>query len=354
MKKILHLIIIYMSLWLFSACDVHEWPETPEFVKLHLRLNYETDMTEWYHQYDGQGVVEQGLGETYDNRREYGQIRYIVRAYPVSEKQRTTEGYRHEFVFTRSITEGYDHEMTLDLLPGNYNIMVWSDLIPTSGTAYFYDVSNFAEIRLLGDHQANTDYRDAFRGKENISLIADVMEKLPDTLDIVMQRPLAKYEFITTDVQEFLDKEAVRVASKANSGNTASDDDASSRVINLEDYKVVFYYKGFMPDAYSIHTDKPVDSSTGVFYESTLKKLTESEASMGFDFVMVNGQKSVVTVQVGIYDKEDVQLSLSDPIEIPLKRAHHTIIRGILLMSEASGGVTISPDFDGDYNLILP
>ena len=75
---------------------------------------------------------------------------------------------------------------------------------------------------------------------------------------------------------------------------------------------------------------------------------------MGFDFVMVNGQKSVVTVQVGIYDKEDVQLSLSDPIEIPLKRAHHTIIRGILLMSEASGGVTISPDFDGDYNLILP
>ena len=46
MRKILYLIIC-MPLLLFSACDVHEWPETPEFVKIHLCLNYETDMTKW-------------------------------------------------------------------------------------------------------------------------------------------------------------------------------------------------------------------------------------------------------------------------------------------------------------------
>ena len=50
MRKILYL-IISMPILLLSACDVHEWPETPEFVKLHLRLNYETDMTEWEHLY---------------------------------------------------------------------------------------------------------------------------------------------------------------------------------------------------------------------------------------------------------------------------------------------------------------
>ena len=63
MRKILY-IIISMPILLLSACDVHEWPETPEFVKLHLRLNYETDMTEWEHLYDGASVIEQGLGET--------------------------------------------------------------------------------------------------------------------------------------------------------------------------------------------------------------------------------------------------------------------------------------------------
>ena len=76
MRKILYLIIC-LPILLFSACDVHEWPETPEFVKLHLRLNYETDMTEWEHLYDGAEVIEQGYGETYDNHRDYGKIRYM-------------------------------------------------------------------------------------------------------------------------------------------------------------------------------------------------------------------------------------------------------------------------------------
>ncbi len=349
--KSLILIIIVGTL---TACDVHEWPETPEYVKLHLRLNYETDITEWEHLYNGTSVIEQGYGETYDNYRDYGKIRYIVRIYPASEKMRTTSDYNtEEFVFTKDLLEGYDHEVTLDLLPGNYNVMVWSDLVQTSGDSHFHNADNFAEIRLQGDHKGNNDYRDAFRGSNNISLVADIVEHLPDTLDIAMQRPLAKFEFVTNDVVEFIDKESVRVASKAN-GNKASNDDTPTRAINIQDYKVVFYYVGFMPDAYSINTDKPVDSSTGVMFESTLKKLSESNASMGFDYVFVNGKKSAVTVQIGIYDNEDTQLSLTEPIEIPLKRSHHTILTGMFLMSEASGGVTINPDFDGDHNLIFP
>ena len=73
MRKILYLIIC-LPLLLLSACDVHEWPETPEFVKMHLRLNYETDMTEWEHLYDGAEVIEQGYGETYDNHRDLSRI----------------------------------------------------------------------------------------------------------------------------------------------------------------------------------------------------------------------------------------------------------------------------------------
>ena len=271
MRKILYLIIC-LPILLLSACDVHEWPETPEFVKLHLRLNYETDMTEWEHLYDGAEVIEQGYGETYDNHRDL-------------------QDYTQEFVFTKDIAEGYDHEVTLDVLPGNYNFMVWSDLVQTSGDSHFYNADNFAEITLQGDHKGNNDYRDAFRGTNNITLVADIMERLPDTLDVVMQRPLAKFEFVTNDVVEFIDKESTRIASKANGNKAASTDDTPTRAVNIEDYKVVFYYVGFMPHAYSMHTDKPVDSSTGVMFESTLKKLSESEASMGFDYVFVNGKK---------------------------------------------------------------
>ena len=109
-----------------------------------------------------------------------------------------------------------------------------------------------------------------------------------------------------------------------------------------------------MPCAYSMFTDKPVDSSTGVMFQSALKGLNDREASLGFDYVFVNGTESAITVQIGLYDKEGTRLSLTEPIRVPLRRNHHTVLRGKFLMSKASGGVTINPDFDGDHNLIFP
>ena len=219
-------------------------------------------------------------------------------------------------------------------------------MVKSSADAYFYDATNFAEIVLQGEHEANTDHRDAFRGINSISLVADIIEYIPDTLDITMQRPLAKYEFITTDLKEFIDKEFEILQKEAASRG----EDPPSRV-NTDDYKVVFYYSGFMPNAYNINTDKPVDSKMGVLFESKIGVLSENEASLGFDYVFVNGKKSAVTVQIGLYDKEDRQLALSEPIDVPLQRNYHTVLKGSFLMQQASGGMTINPEFDGNFNI---
>ncbi len=351
-RSLYHIIISVFAVWALSGCDVHEFPEAPERVPFHLRLDYDTDMTEWKHLYDGKDKIEEGLGETYDNHRAYGNIRYVVRAYPLSDKQRTSQECTQEFVFTRDIAGGYNHEVTLDLVPGDYNIMVWSDIVQRSGDAYFHDKENFAEITLQGDHQGNNDYRDAFRGSGSLSLASDIAERVPDTLDIAMQRPLAKYEFVTTDLAEFIVKEQTRAEakSKAQSGNG---EDVPTRV-SIDDYRVVFYYVGFMPNAYSLFRDEPVDTAKGVLFESKLNSLSETEASVGFDYVFVKGTESAVTVQIGIYDDEGTQVSLTEQIMVPLKRSHHTIMRGRFLMSEASGGVSINPEFDGDHNLVFP
>ncbi len=346
--KSLKSILLIITIGALTACDVHEWPETPDFVKLHLRLNYETEMTEWEHLYDGTKVTEQGYGVRYDNHREYGKIRYIIRTYPVSEKMRTTLNYTQEFVFTKEISEGYDHEVTLDLLPGNYNIMVWSDLVQTDGDSHFYDATNFTEITLQGDHKGNNDYRDAFRGSGNISLATDIAEHAPDILEITMQRPLAKFEFLTKDLKEFIDKEYEYLQKEA-----ATRGETPPTRVNTDDYKVIFYYSGYMPNTYNMNTDKPVDSKMGVMFESKLEILSENEASLGFDYLFVNGKESAVTVQIGLYDKENRQLALSDPINVPLRRSHHTILKGSFLMQDASGGITINPDFDGNHNIVI-
>lgn len=353
MRRLYLYLIIYMPLVLLTACDVHEWPDTPENVTFRLKLRYEKEMTVWEHLYDGTEVTEQGLGDTYDNGREHGKIRYIICAYPLTDKQRSAREYTREFVFTKDIAEGYDHEATLDLAAGNYRIMVWSDLVENDGDTPYHDAGDFAEITLQGDHSGNNDYRDAFRGTGDISLTADVAEYVPGTLEITMQRPLAKFEVITNDLTEFIQKEGLRITAKNSGAESASESDPATRV-NVEDYKVAFHYVGFMPCAYSMFTDKPVDSSTGVMFQSALKGLNDREASMGFDYVFVNGTESAVTVQIGLYDKEGTRLSLTEPITVPLRRNHHTILRGKFLMSKASGGVTINPDFDGDHNLIFP
>lgn len=350
MKRILYL-IIYMAL--LSACNVHEWPEEPERVPFCLKLNYDKDMTAWSHRYDGTDVTEQSVGGTYDNGRADGKIRYIVCAYPVSGNRQTTQEPAREFVSIKNISQGYDHEMTLDLAPGDYSIMVWSDLMEDGGGDPYYNTDNFAEISLQGGHEAGNDYRDAFRGTGSISLAADIMEHSPGTLSIAMQRPLAKFEFVTDDVAEFIEMQTLNMAAGNGGARSASEDESSARV-NIEDYQVVFSYVGFMPDTYSMFTDKPVDSSTGVMFRSSLKALSDSEASLGFDYVFVNGTESSVTLQVGIYNARGERISLSKPITVPLKRSRHTVLHGMFLTADAAGGVTINPDFDGDYNLVFP
>lgn len=347
MKRVIYL-LTHALLFLLISCDVHEWPEIPESVKTNLRLNYETEMTEWEHRYDGTSVVEEGYGSTYVNHLDYGVIRYSVRIYPVLEKQRMTQDCMQEVVLTKDVVEGYDQDIMLELPSGNYNVMVWSDLMQTNTDKPFYNAENFAEITLQGDHMGNTDHRDAFRGSSNLSVVADVMARPPEVLDVAMQRPLAKFEILTTDLKEFVDKELAFLQKEA-----AARGEISPPRVNTDDYRVVFYYSGFMPNTYNMNTDKPIDSETGVMFESKLKILSENDASLGFDYVFVNGKQSAISIQIGLYDKEDRQLALSDPVDVPLRRNHHTILKGSFLMQQTSGGITINPDFDGNHNILI-
>ncbi len=331
-----------------TSCDIHEFPEIPEKVQVNLNLNFEisaTGITEWNHIYDDNGVTEQGFGDIYDNTHSQVYIRYIIRTYPV---QGNNQNYTQEFIIKKNIADGYSHSVALDIAPGDYDIMVWADMVEDSTDAPFYNADNFSEIFLEGVHQGCNEYRDAFRGTTRISLVASIIEQETKTIEVQLQRPLAKYEFVTTGLTDFIKKEQLRIEAI----NAAKAD--NSKNISIDDYRVVFHYVGFMPNTYSMFTDKPVDSSTGVQFDSELQKISDTEASMGFDYVFVNGTESAVTVQIGIYDSSGTQVSLTDPINVPLRRNHHTIMRGSFLLMNASGGVTIDPGFDGDYNLVFP
>ena len=238
MKSRFLYLILYICLLPLAGCNVHEWPDLPENVQVHLQLRYDTDWTMKEYEYESRNASTDSKASIND-----GVIRYIIRTYPLDERQRAMQEHVQEYVITKNIIEGYNHDVTLDLLPGKYHLMVWSDMVRHANDAPFYYAGNFAEITLQGEHAPNNNYRDAFRGSRSITLVSDIYEHAPDTLTVQMQRPLAKFEFVTTDVEEFIEKETLRIQSKGNVDGNVGPTDPSSRA-NIDDYRVKFFYVG--------------------------------------------------------------------------------------------------------------
>ena len=106
-----------------------------------------------------------------------------------------------------------------------------------------------------------------------------------------------------------------------------------------------------MPSVYSLFDDKPIDSATGVSFDSKIRPTDQGEASLGFDYVFVNGKESFVSVIVCVYDTEGHLMVTSPTLKVPTRRNFHTLVRGKFLTETASSGITIDADFDGEFNI---
>ncbi len=340
--------IVLLALVGFTACDVHEFPEPRPRVDFVINLDFDTD---WEQQEEIFSKPRTAL--THD-------IRYVVKAFPKDDKGRAIYTESETFIFLRSARDGYDCSSSLYLPVGEFDIRVWADLVePGKQEDRFYNTTDFTRISLQGEHCGNTDERDAFRGTCAVKLTSTIYETTPTEYTIEMVRPLAKFEFITTDFNEFIDKAIQDAQTKAEAeakknGQEIPDSRSETIRVNIDEYKVVFFYPKFMPNVFNHFTDKPVYSAMGVTFTSSIKQLSETEASLGFDYVLINSRATSVLVAVGLYDNEGELLAMSNPMDVPIQRSFHTIVRGQFLTQKATGGVVIDPGFDDEYNVVLP
>ena len=323
---------------LLSGCAVHQWPELEDAVEdapLRIHLSFHTEMILWEHEYD---INTKKLTEiqtespvVYDNTQSTGVIRYIVRIYPRTET-RNARSYLQELDLTRELTkDGYDFDTELTLPFGEYRIVAWADIRGDEAEKEYYDASDFASV-VSTRHSLNTDYRDAFRGAENVKLEYDPASPAAKTVQIEMHRPLAKCEIIAEGIEDFLRKNPAR------SG--------------LSDYRLILAYQSYTPFAYSAMTDLLVDSRYGEYFESRFTPIDETSASLGFDYHLVRSEGSSTILQVAVFGPDGEELSMSNPVQIPLRRDHHTVVRGKFLSGNASGGfVGVDPRFEGDFNI---
>lgn len=329
---------------LLAGCDVHEFPKLPTETDFTLRLDFDTEMP--LHK-----EIVRTKASTANSAGAYD-VRHIVsvhRLYPDGGYDRTADTL---IVFTCDDVANLNCSRELKLREGDYNFFVWTDFVDEGGQAdKFYTTSDFAEI-ILSDKKKHTgcsDYRDAFRGslQTAVTVKKDEMTRADNEATVTMKRPLAKFKFISTDYEVFVEN-ALKAEAEKNGKSAAG---AEIRNINLDDYRVVFHYTGFMPCSYNMFTDKPADSWTGVSFEGTLEPRGNREVELGFDYVFVNGAEAGVSVMLEVYHKDGELIASSPSIDVPLKRSRLTIVRGSFLTSMAEGGVGISPDFDGEYNI---
>lgn len=327
-----------------TSCDIHEWPEDAP-ADLVLKLDFNTGLPQFI-------VINVGDTRASSDGGAYD-VRYIIEAYKKLSDGTVSQTPHKRYVFTKGDTGDLNAEFRLSIDEGTYLFRAWTDFVAKgTDSDLYYNTDNFRQITLQGEHSGNNDFRDAFLGSAELTVRRLGGKDPVPSGTVEMERPLAKFEFVTTDLQSFITKAINEMKTKAGEEVSGTQDkEIGPEDIDLDKYRVVFYYSGYMPYMFNIFDNKPCDSKTGVLFESKIRSINEHEARLGFDYVFVNGKESSVMVTVGLFDEEGTQLSMSRQIEVPIKRSMLTTIKGGFLMQNTGGGVAIDPGFEDEFNV---
>ena len=335
MKKF-NLLTILATLLALVSC-VHELPEAVD-ARVDLKLDFDTELPIYQ--------IVDWVTKSSSNPEDYD-IRYTIKAFPETRRGDFSTTAAKTWVFTKADVTELNYQVSLYIAEGNYKFMVWTDFVPAgSQDHFFYNTDNFGEIIENTSYCGNNDMRDCYRGWTTIDVVRFGSQEPPVGGVIEMSRAIAKLTFESIDLIDFMTKEAKTKSEKGNTKVDVSD-------IDLSEYKIIFYYTGFKPSAFNMHSDRPNDSRTGIRFESNIQKIDDYTAYLGFDYCLSNSDETIVNMAIGVYDKDGTEVSLINGIDVPLQMGKHTIIRGRFMTQESYGGVAINPVFEGEFNITI-
>ena len=382
-RSLLHILrnaaLLLSAVFALGGCMVHEWPDESIPAALEVEMVFDTEFLPLRD-------VEY-TKKTKADPEDFN-IRYQIRAYRALKNGGYDVVPQAEYVFVKSDVSSPDHKVILAIPEGNYMLRVWADYVDAGKVDdKYYLTDDFRSIMVAEPYEGDTDFRDAFEGSSEVSVVrvGSMAEKVHVTVD--MQRPLAKFQFVANDFYDLVTKAmekylnskeyAAFLQTRRTSQPTPSTTDADCHFdvsttdylpdddtkapwdptkapgFNPEDYKIVFYYNSYLPTEYNLLTGKPTDAKMGMQFSSSLLPLNEDEALIGFDYVIVNGVESSVTLQVALYAPDGEMMSLSNPVVVPVVRGKVTTVRGKFLTLATGGGIGIDPGFDGEFNLVF-
>lgn len=229
------------------------------------------------------------------------------------------------------------HTFDLSLAEGDYNILLWTDYVPEAAkshrTDHYYTTTDLTYIQFSETlpYTANSDSRDAYA----LSFEAQVSGGKQFTEKaITLERPLAKYQLLATDIKKY------RIFERINDYPP------------MEELTVTVSYDGFFPNRFDVSTNMPTDAVMGIAYKGIVQPTAESPdsiATIGSDYVFVNGSESEVQVTITITDNKGKTIARVPNVKIPYRRDRLTTLKGEFLTAGiTTAGIVIDPDWEGE------
>lgn len=339
LMKSLSMIAIAGTAVALTSC-VNEWPK-PEYRLYEVTLRVHCD-TDWLPDYEMNYTRESTEGL---------EIQYQFQLF---EKGQSANPLKTFTIYSTDFSRA-DFTVDLSLYPGDYDVYVWSDICDAgTNQSLFYNSEDFAKVTYLTPYKGDSNNKDAFRGQHSFT-IENTMYLNPTATEVVnLERPLARYIFVAQDLDTFVKKEQTRghltdVGSRDD--NNAEDYDQRLEE-ELGSYTIKIIYPIFMPAVFDNYTNKPIDSWTGVSFDGSFQVMSASEAQLGLDYVMIGTDASSVQVALEVYDNEGVKISSTSTLNVPTLRDRTTYIYGDFLTTQEDAGVTIDPNFKGQFNIL--
>lgn len=342
--------IVGLVAWLAVSCDstVLEFPENggidPTLV--HVNLSLEVDPTlEPYT--TTQMLMKADGSQTHD-------VRWIIEIF--QDAVDGTPVARRVLSADPDVEGHHAIETTFDLHAAKYQVVAWMDYVDDGSIAdKYYVIPSLSSIRIpeTENYIGDEDYKDTYVGHQEIDLSA-YRTHWNSTVDqtVILERPMAKIEFITTDMGKVIAEWAARRAKTkaAMSGSTA----ALADQVDVSSWQVNVEYAGYFPSSFNAYTNKPNDARQGVSFVSAMTPLSSQEARFGSDYIFVNGNESAVNVNLTISDAQGNVINEVQGIQVPIVRGKLTSVRDEFLTRSFTPGIGIDPGFDGEINVVIP
>lgn len=336
------LTVILLSLLVVLSCDtVHQWPEPgkevdPTIIDATVNISCEIDL-------DIEKIITKGSAApvyTDENADKYLR-RFLIDIY---EDEQRGDKLVFSNVFTQEVTDKSHLTFKADLHTRKYKAVIWMDYVlkEDKKDLYYLTSNGMSAIRTqpIAFYSGSDDFKDAQTVVYPFDLTSQTEWFAHITIDVPLQRPVAKITFESTDFEEFARKEG---CSEGGYEEFA------------KNYQVIFTYNGYLPTGFNVLTQKLNDSQTGYYFDSTPMWIKDTpDARLGFDYVFVNGEQSSVTVTVEVVSKIDGTIvNRTDGIVVPTFRGKETVVRDKFFTKDYNPGIGINPEFDGEFNVYV-